>query len=94
MAVVNTKREPLAATATAVALAGALLTLAVAFGVDLTPDQQAAVLGVVAVIAPIMVAVIVRAKVTPVAAPRLNGILEPGTEDGCPDETAVFPKEQ
>ncbi len=74
-AVINTKREPLAATAMAVALAGALLTLAVAFGVDLSAEQQSALLGLVAVVAPLLVAALARPKVTPVADPRLPGLV-------------------
>jgi hypothetical protein len=64
-------REPLVTAATITALVTALIGLLVAFGVDLTDDQQTAVLGVVAVVAPLVVALFTRSKVTPVKDPRL-----------------------
>lgn len=56
-------KEPAAligAIGTAVA---AVVTLLVAFGVDLTPEQQAAILGVFATVAPIVVALLIRPNV-------------------------------
>lgn len=41
------------------ALVGAIITLLVAFGVELTPDQQAAILGVVAAAGPLVVAYLI-----------------------------------
>jgi hypothetical protein len=46
-------------------LLGAVLTLLVAFSVDLTGDQQTAILGAWAALAPIVTALFVRGKVTP-----------------------------
>jgi hypothetical protein len=59
-------REPLVTVASITAVVSAVLALVVAFGLDLTADQQAAILGAVAAVAPIAVALIVRPRVTPV----------------------------
>jgi hypothetical protein len=58
-------REPLVTVASITALIGALIGLVVAFGVDLTGDQQTAILGLTTVAAPLLVAALVRSKVTP-----------------------------
>jgi len=58
-------KEPVLTGATLLALVGSVLTLLVAFGVDLDAQQQAAVLGLATVVAPLVVAVVVRAKVSP-----------------------------
>lgn len=63
-------REPLITTGTITAAVVALIALLVAFGLDLTDDQVSAILGVIAVAAPIVVALAARSKVTPVADPR------------------------
>jgi hypothetical protein len=60
------KREPLRTVSAVVSIVGALLSLAVAFGLDLTKDQQAAILGVATVVAPVVIALVVRPRVTPV----------------------------
>ena len=60
------KREPLITRASLTALVAAVLTLLVTFGVGLSGEQQAAILGVVAVVAPLVVAAISRHRVTPV----------------------------
>tara|TARA_R100000655_G_C2995376_1_gene193653 strand:+ start:1624 stop:1827 length:204 start_codon:yes stop_codon:yes gene_type:complete len=52
-----------------VAAAAAVIALLVAFGLDLDDTQQAAILGVVAVLAPIVAAIVTRSKVTPVNRP-------------------------
>lgn len=59
------KREPVLTVGGIGAAAAAILALLVAFGVPLTDDQQTAILGVVAVAAPVIVAVIARRFVTP-----------------------------
>lgn len=59
------KREPLVSVASITAAVGAVLTTLVAFGVDLTEDQQKALTGLVAVLAPLAVALWARRKVTP-----------------------------
>lgn len=59
------KREPLVTRATIVALAAAVVLVLVVFGVPLTREQQAAVLGLVGVAAPLVVAALTRSKVTP-----------------------------
>lgn len=57
--------EPLFTVASITAGVTAILGLLVAFGVSLTDVQEKAILGVVAVAAPLLVAAIARGKVTP-----------------------------
>ncbi|MEV0646114.1 hypothetical protein AB0I28_12690 [Phytomonospora sp. NPDC050363] len=59
--------EPLAIRAVAVAVGAAVLAAAVSFGLTLTDVQQSAILGVVAVVAPLVAAWWARRKVTPTA---------------------------
>ena len=56
-------REPLITAATITAAVTAVITLLVAFGVPLTPEQQTAILGVVAVAGPLVVGIVARSKV-------------------------------
>lgn len=60
-----TEREPAAILGTITAGVAAVITLAVAFGLDLTDEQTAAILGVVAVVAPLVAAFLTRPRVTP-----------------------------
>lgn len=64
-------REPLVTTATITALVSAVIGLLVVFGVPLSKEQEAAILGVVAVVAPLVVGLVARGKVTPTSDPRL-----------------------
>lgn len=57
--------EPVLTVASITALATAVLGALVAFGVNLTEAQTTAVLGVVAVAAPLVVGLVARRKVTP-----------------------------
>ena len=59
------KNEPLVTLASITAGVTALLALLVAFGIPITQEQQVAILGVVAVVAPFVVAIAGRAQVTP-----------------------------
>ena len=59
------KNEPLVTRATVTSAVTAVLALLVAFGVDLSNEQRAAVLGIAAVVAPLVVAAITRHRVTP-----------------------------
>lgn len=59
------KNEPVLTVAGVTAAVSAVITLLVAFGVDLTEAQTNAILGVVAVAAPLVV-VVARKYVTPV----------------------------
>jgi ABC-type spermidine/putrescine transport system permease subunit I len=61
----NTRNEPLLTVASITALVAALIAVGTAFGLSLTPDQQTAVLGLVAVVAPIVVGLVARRRVTP-----------------------------
>ncbi len=61
--------EPLLTVAGLTALASAIIALAVAFGISLSADQTQAVLGFVAVLAPVIVGFVARRSVTP-APPR------------------------
>ena len=58
--------EPALTAGTITSAVTAVLSLLVAFGLGLTDDQQTAILGVVAVLAPLVVAIVTRPKVTPV----------------------------
>lgn len=59
----ETSTEPLFSVGTITAAGAALLGLVAAFGLNLSDDQQAAVLGVLGVVAPIVVALWGRRKV-------------------------------
>lgn len=60
------QNEPLVTVATITAFVAAVLGLFVEFGLALTDGQQSAIQGLVAVAAPVVVALVVRPKVTPV----------------------------
>lgn len=59
----NAASEPLVTVGTITAIVTAGIGAAVAFGLDLKPDQTAAILAFIAVLAPLVVAVWGRAKV-------------------------------
>lgn len=59
------KSEPVITVASITALVAAILALLAAFGLNLSPDQKTAILGVVAVVAPLVAAAFSRGKVTP-----------------------------
>lgn len=86
-------REPLFSIASATATAAALLGALVAFGVPLTDDQQKAVLALVAVLAPFVVALVARPTVTPtadVAARETSaGVIIAGPASPVPNGTPV-----
>lgn len=56
-------KEPLVTVAAITAVVSALLSVLVAFGIDLTQAQSTAILGAVGVIAPLVVAWVARGKV-------------------------------
>lgn len=56
-------REPATIIASITGAATAIIALVVAFGLDLSTDQQTAILGVVAVAAPLIAGVVIRSKV-------------------------------
>ncbi len=55
--------QPAAIVGTITAAVAAVIALVVAFGIDLTPDQQAAILSVAAVAAPLIAALFIRLRV-------------------------------
>lgn len=59
------RREPLLTRGVIVALATALLGALVVFGLDLTGEQTKAILTLVGALAPVLVAILSRPKVTP-----------------------------
>ena len=66
-------REPVAIIGAVTAAATAILALVVAFGLDVSPDQQAAILGVVAVLAPLTATLVTRSWVyAPATVERLT----------------------
>lgn len=62
--------EPALTVASITAAVTAALALLVSFGLNISADQQTAILGVVAVVAPFVVGIATRPKVTPVATSR------------------------
>lgn len=60
------KNEPVVTVASITALVAAVLALLVAFGLPLSNDEQQAILGLAAVVAPLVAALVARRKVTPV----------------------------
>lgn len=88
------KTEPLVTLASITAGATALLGLLVAFGVPLTEGQQVAVLAVVAVAAPFVVALAGRGQVTPNASVveyvnPTSGVVKAGAANELPTDTVV-----
>lgn len=67
----KTTREPLVTRATIVAAASAVISLLVVLGVPISDELKAALITTIAAVAPIVVALVTRHKVTPVADPRL-----------------------
>lgn len=65
----NTEQEPVLTVAAVTSAVSAVLALLVAFGLVLTVAQTAAIMGVVAVVAPLVV-VYARKYVTPVVPPK------------------------
>ncbi len=59
-------KEPLWTVAGITAAASAVIGLLSAFGLDLTEAQHNAILGVIAVAAPVVVALVTRSKVSPI----------------------------
>jgi len=68
----DSRPQPLLTAASIQAAVGAVIALLVAFGLKLTAEQTAAVLGVFAVFGPIATALLTRGKVTPVSDPVDN----------------------
>lgn len=64
--------QPVLTAAGVQAAVGAVIALLVAFGLKLSGEQAAAVLGVFAVLSPIAFGLFTRDKVTPLADPRDN----------------------
>lgn len=62
------RNEPAITVASITALVAALIGLLVAFGVELTDDQQKSILALVAVAGPVIAGIVTRSKVTPVHA--------------------------
>lgn len=60
------KDEPLVFRSLVISAIAAIITLVVAFGIDISTEQKAAIMGVVASVSALVVAVWTRGKVTPV----------------------------
>lgn len=80
--------EPLVTVASITAGVAAIIALLVSFGIPVTPEQQTAILGVVAVVAPIVVALVSRGSVTPnarvVESVTPAGVVEAGEANELP----------
>lgn len=80
--------EPARIVGTLGAVVSALLVLLAAFGLDVTADQQAAILGLVAVAAPIAVGFLIRGKVyAPATVERLTALppVDPSPPQALPE---------
>lgn len=66
------------------ALVVAVVTLVVAFGVQLSADQQAAIVGAVAALGAVVSSLVVRSQVTPVAKLEDHGVHVPGALPPAP----------
>lgn len=62
--------EPAITIGSVLTLVGAAIALLVAFGVDITDDQQKAILAFVAAAGPLATGLLIRGKVSPVAPPE------------------------
>lgn len=82
-------KEPAAIISAVTAAVTAVLALLVAFGLELTGDQQAAILGVAAVVAPLVAGLVTRSAVfSPASVERLlAGGNEPGAHEAGRDDT-------
>lgn len=93
-----TEREPAAVIAVVVAFATAVLGLLVAFGVDVTPEQRDAILGVIGptVLLIGLVAALIRRKVSPtattVATVTASGAILAGGASALPTGVRVSPR--
>lgn len=58
-----TSKEPAALVGMITGLVSAVIALAIAYGVDISDDQQAAIMGLVAALAPIIAGIVTRSKV-------------------------------
>lgn len=88
----TSNREPSIIVGTITAVVTAAIALLVAFGVELSTEQQVAVLGVVAAVAPLVAALITRTKVhanASVAAVSVHGTTLAGPASSLPDGTPV-----
>lgn len=63
-------KEPVLTAAGIAAITSALIALLLSFGVGLTPDQTAAIMGLVGVVAPVVAGYFARKRVTPTLEPR------------------------
>lgn len=81
--------EPATIVGTITAAATAVIALLVAFGMDLTDEQQQAILGVVAVAAPVIAAVVIRGKVY--APKTAQEVVNDAAETGVAADVATPP---
>jgi hypothetical protein len=82
--------DPSAQGGTVGALVAAFITLLVAFGVDLTADQTAAILGFVAVAAPLLTAALIRRRAwKPTSVALTLDAVEQAVHDGPPEDLST-----
>jgi len=87
------EREPLVVRGAVVAVVTVLIEVAVAFGLNLTGEQYAALSSAVGLIATAVVVVWSRGKVTPVANPNLPFVDDPDELSTVEDPDLVWPDE-
>lgn len=81
-------REPLVTVGVITAFVAAVFAVLVSFGVPVTDEQQNAILSLIAVVAPIAVALLARPKVTPVQFPQDSDGMPLVRADGAPRHRA------
>ncbi|WP_058234984.1 hypothetical protein [Devriesea agamarum] len=88
------RTEPVLSTATITSAAAAIIALLIAFGIPITEDQKVALIGVIAVIAPLIVA-ITRRYVTPnvnvVEHARGGEVIAGPANEAAPTGTVIRP---
>ncbi len=96
LAPTGASREPAAVIGLVGTAVASVLALIVAFGVDLTAEQQAAILGVVAGVGPVIVGLLIRPRVSPVtttvATVSASGTVLAGGASVLPTGVQVSPR--
>lgn len=83
------EKEPLVSVAMITAAVAAVIALVTAFGLNLSRDQSESILGVVAVLAPLIVGATARGYVTPwstVVERKVDGLIVAGPANAVPPE--------
>lgn len=87
------KNKPILTTTVITALVSAILVLLTAFGVPITEDQQSAINGVVAIVAPLVIGLVAYLRTTDnkavVEVVNDTGIVQAGPANEIPTDTVI-----